>query len=120
MKDTFTLCAMLFAAFSITIMTDRPAQAACASLVASVCPRDQPTTMTARFIRLPPRPPAFAVGEAFPVAQFSLLMNPAHYGLPPVDGNWRYYRAHGEVFRVDADTALVLEVVKDGNRRQLR
>ena len=76
--------------------------------------------MTARFIRLPPKPPAFAVGETFPTAQHSLLMNPAHYGLPPVDGNWRYYRVKGEVFRVDADTALVLEVVKDGNRRQLR
>lgn len=120
MKDTFTLTAMLFAAFSIAVMTDRPAQAACASLVASVCPRDQPTTMTARFIRLPPKPPAFAVGETFPTAQHSLLMNPAHFGLPPVTGNWRYYRVKGEVFRVDADTALVLEVVKDGNRRQLR
>jgi hypothetical protein len=120
MRDTFTLSAMLFAAFSIAVMTDRPAQAACASFVASVCPREQSATMTARFIRLPPKPPAFAVGDVFPVAQHSLLMNPAHFGLPPVDGNWRYYRVKGEVFRVDADTALVLEVVKDGNRRQLR
>jgi hypothetical protein len=120
MKDTFTLSAMLFAGFSIVMMTDRPAQAACASLVASMCPRDAPVTMTARFIRMPPRPPAFAVGETFPVAQHSLLMNPAHYGLPPVTGDWRYYRVKGEVFRVDATTAEVLEVVKGGNRRQLR
>jgi hypothetical protein len=120
MRDTFTLSAMLFSAFTIAIMTDRPAQAACASLVASVCPRDQATTTTARFIRLPPRPPAFEVGEAFPVAQHSLLMNPTRYGLPPVSGNWRYYRVKGEVFRVDTDSAVVLEVVKDGNRRMLR
>jgi hypothetical protein len=96
------------------------AAAGCASLVASMCPRDQPITMTARFIRMPPRPPAFAVGETFPTAQHSLLMNPERYGLPPVTGNWRYYRVKGEVFRVDADSALVLEVVKDGNRRMLR
>ena len=120
MQDTFTLSAMLFAAFSIAVMTDRPAQAACASLVASVCPRDVPSTMTARFIRLPPRPPAFAVGEAFPIADHSLLMNPARYGLPAVSGNWRYYRVNGDVFRVDVDTALVLEIVTDGNRRMLR
>jgi hypothetical protein len=120
MRHTFTLSAMLTSAFAIVVMTDRPATAACASLVASVCPRDQATTMTARFIRLPPRPPAFAVGETFPTAQHNLLMNPARYGLPPVTGNWRYYRVKGEVFRVDADTAVVLEVVKDGNRRMLR
>jgi hypothetical protein len=120
MRDTFTLSAMLFSAFSIAIMADRPAQAACASFVASVCPQGTSTTMTARFIRMPPRPPAFAVGETFPTSQYSLLMNPAHYGLPPVTGDWRYYRVKGEVFRVDTITTLVLEVVKDGNRRMLR
>ena len=120
MKDTFTLTAMLASAFMMAVIIDRPAQAACASFVASVCPREQATTMTARFIRLPPRPPAFAVGETFPVAQYSPLMNPEHYGLPPVDGNWRYYRVKGEVFRVDAESEKVLEIVKDGNRRMLR
>jgi hypothetical protein len=107
-------------ATAILLMLTAPAQAACASLVASMCPKGIPITMTARFIRMPPRPPAFAVGETFPTAQYSLLMNPAHYGLPPVTGNWRYYRVKGDVFRVDATTAQVLEVVKDGNRRQLR
>lgn len=120
MRDTFTLSAMLFAALTIAIMADRPAQAACASFIASMCPRDQPATMTARFIRLPPKPPAFSVGDTFPTAQHSLLMNPTRYGLPPVTGKWRYYRAKGDVFRVDAETARVLEIVKDGNRRMLR
>ena len=107
-------------ATAILLTLTAPAQAACASFIASVCPQGAPTTMTARFIRLPHHPPPFAVGDTFPTAQHSLLMNPARYGLPPVTGNWRYYRVKGEVFRVDADTALVLEVVKDGNRRMLR
>jgi hypothetical protein len=95
--------------------------AACASLVASMCPAgEQAETMTARFIRTPARPPAFAVGDAFPVAEHSILMNPARYGLPPVDGGWRYYRVAPDVFRVDSETGLVLEVVKEGNRRLLR
>jgi hypothetical protein len=96
-------------------------QAACASLVASMCPAgDVGQTMTARFIRMPVKPPAFAVGDAFPVAEHSILMNPARYGLPPVDGGWRYYRVAPDVFRVDSETGLVLEVVKEGNRRLLR
>ena len=98
-----------------------PAAAGCASLVASMCPAgDVEKTMTARFIRVPVRPPAFAVGDIFPVRDHSILMNPTRYGLPPVDGAWRYYRVAPDVFRVDAATGRVLEVVKEGNRRLLR
>ena len=86
-----------------------------------MCPAgDAAPTMTARFIRIPPRPPAFAVGEAFPVGDHSILMNPARYDLPPVDGTWRYYRVAPDVFRVDTATGRVLEVVRAGNRRMLR
>jgi hypothetical protein len=93
------------------------ATAGCGSLVASVCPKDAQTeSLTARTIRLPPRPPAFAQGEVFPVDQHNILMNPERYGLPPVDGPWRYYRIEHEVFRVDNATQEVLEVVTDGNR----
>lgn len=98
-----------------------PTAAGCASLVASVCPQmPQAAAPGARFIRLPPRPPAFAQGALFPVADHNILMNPERFGLPPVDGNWRYYQVEYEVFRVDAKTNRVLEVVKDGNRRMLR
>ncbi len=98
-----------------------PVAAGCASLVASVCPDDDGTDAVAsRFIRLPPRPPAFAIGEVFPVADHSLMMNPERYGLPPVDGPWRYYQVDHEVFRVDNATQRVLEVVKDGNRLMIR
>jgi hypothetical protein len=91
-----------------------PAVAGCASLVASMCPAgDQAETLTARFIRMPVKPPAFAVGDPFPVAAHSILMNPARYGLPPVDGAWRYYRVAPDVFRVDTATGRVIEVVKE-------
>ncbi len=97
------------------------ASAACASLVTSVCPdASADDTSTPRFIRLPPRPPAFAEGEVFPVQDYSLLMNPERYGLPPVDGPWRYYQVDHEVFRVDNATQRVLEVVTDGNRLMIR
>jgi hypothetical protein len=109
--------ALVFPAFMLPL----PVAARCASLVASMCPSGNvEQTMTARFIRMPVRPPAFAVGETFPMAEHSILMNPTRYGLPPVDGAWRYYRVAPDVFRVDAATGRVLEVVKDGNRRLMR
>jgi hypothetical protein len=109
------------ALFTLILTVPLSAYAGCASLVASMCPQgDKAQTMTARFIRVPVRPPAFAVGDAFPVREHSILMNPDRYGLPPVDGSWRYYRVAPDVFRVDTATSHVLEVVKDGNRRLLR
>jgi hypothetical protein len=112
----------MFRLFAIlALLAPLPASAACASLVASMCPAgEQAQTMTARFIRMPVKPPAFTVGDVFPVTDHSILMNPARYGLPPVNGAWRYYRVAPDVFRVDAETGRVLEVVKDGNRRLLR
>jgi hypothetical protein len=105
----------------MALLAPLPASAACASLVASMCPSgDVAQTLTARFIRIPVKPPAYAVGDAFPVADHSILMNPARYGLPPVDGAWRYYRVAPDVFRVDTATGRVIEVVSEGNRRLLR
>jgi hypothetical protein len=54
------------------------------------------------------------------VEDHSLLMNPERYGLPPVDGPWRYYQIDHEIFRVDNATGRVLEVVTDGNRLMIR
>ncbi len=106
---------------AFALLAPLPAFAGCASLVASMCPHgDAAQTLTARFIRIPVKPPAFAVGDAFPVADHSILMNPARYDLPPVDGAWRYYRVAPDVFRVDTITSRVLEVVSEGNRRLLR
>jgi hypothetical protein len=94
---------------------------ACASLVASVCPQDAAEpTMTARFIRMPVRPPAYAAGDIFPLADHNPLMNPERYDLPPAADGWRYYRIRPDVFRVDTRSGVVLEVVTGGNRRMLR
>ncbi|MGL4320566.1 MAG: hypothetical protein ACRCS3_06850, partial [Paracoccaceae bacterium] len=66
-------CALVLVALAAPL----PAVAGCASLVASMCPSgDVAQTMTARFIRMPVKPPAFAVGDAFPVREHSILMNP--------------------------------------------
>jgi hypothetical protein len=117
----FARALITVALICLAVTAPLPVQAGCTSLVASMCPQGDDThTMTARFIRMPVRPPAFAVGEVFPVASHSLLMNPARYGLPPVDGTWRYYRVAPDVFRVDTATSRVIEVVQEGNRRLLR
>jgi hypothetical protein len=102
-------------------MAPAAVRADCASLVASMCDDDTAATgPQSRVIRLPPRAPAFAVGDVFPVQDHSLLMDPERYDLPPVDGPWRYYQVDFEVFRVDNATQRVLEVVTDGNRLMIR
>ncbi|WP_097070171.1 hypothetical protein [Rhodobacter maris] len=57
------------------------------------------------------RAPDYAVGDAFPVYDQSMLMDLHGYGLPPVDGPWRYYLRAGVIYRVSADTHRVLEVI---------
>lgn len=53
----------------------------------------------------------FAVGDTFPIYDHNMLIDPPRYGLPAVTGNWRYYRAEGVTYRVDAATHAVLEVM---------
>jgi hypothetical protein len=117
------------------------ARAACNSFVASVCDPPAPVALpdaappdvaqpgavapvtppaTPRVIRVTPRPPPFAVGDTFPLAEHSPLMNPERFDLPPAGGGWRYYRIRPDVFRVDTATGRVLEIVTGGNRRMLR
>jgi hypothetical protein len=93
----------------------------CGSLVSSVCAdeggglQEERRTLTVEV-----RPPAFAIGDRFPVEERSLLMNPTRYKLPPVDGRWRYYAMDGVVYRVDNATATVLEVIRDSRTWRLR
>jgi hypothetical protein len=93
----------------------------CGSIVASVCDDSKvagagdPRTLTVETA-----PPAFALGERFPVETRSLLMNPTRYGLAAVDGAWRYYAMDGTVYRVDNATALILEVIRDARTWGLR
>lgn len=63
------------------------------------------------------REPDFSVGDTFPVYQQSMLMNIDRYGLPPVDGNWRYYRFGPHIYRVGADDHRVLGIIYNFRRR---
>ncbi|MGD9918288.1 MAG: hypothetical protein AB7U46_09725 [Paenirhodobacter sp.] len=64
-----------------------------------------------------PHPAAYAVGEDFPVYEQSMLMDLARYGLPPVDGPWRYYLRDGFIYKVSAQSAKVVEVVGRARHR---
>ncbi|MDP3340112.1 hypothetical protein [Frigidibacter sp.] len=66
-------------------------------------------------IRVEPSVPAFGIGDAFPIYEYSMLIDPPRYGLPPVTGNWRYYRANGHTYKVDAQSFAVLDVVAEGH-----
>ncbi|WP_143081697.1 hypothetical protein [Thioclava dalianensis] len=57
------------------------------------------------------RRPDFKVGDVFPVYKHSMLMNLRRYDLPAVTGKWRYYVVAGMIYRVDAETKKVLEVI---------
>lgn len=65
-------------------------------------------------LRVEPATPAYAVGDAFPVYEHNILIDPPRYGLPPVNGNWRYYRANGHTYKVDSQSFAVLDVVNEG------
>lgn len=86
----------------------------CGSGLVQICAEEaRPTEISPvrKSIRVEKADPAYAVGDEFPLAQYNVLMNPAQYGLPPVDGHWRYYKASREVYRVDPVTEKVLEHV---------
>ncbi len=93
----------------------------CMTLVASACPQgaDSPPAEV-RFLRVESTVTAVAVGDRFPVEARSLLMDPKRYGLPGVDGQWRYYAMNGVVYRVANETALVLDTISDRRTQNLR
>lgn len=70
-----------------------------------------------RWVLQNPRAPDFAVGDAFPVYEYSMLMELDRYGLAPVDGPWRYYLVNRMIYKVAADSHLVIEVVGPARRR---
>ena len=120
---------MLRALFALTILPalSGPTLAGgCASLVKSMCPGASaeagatPDTTGRRVLKVEVRPPAFAIGDRFPVEERSLLMNPTRYGLEGTDGTWRYYAMDGAVYKVDTTTAQVIEVIRDSRTWGLR
>ncbi len=97
----------------------------CTSLVKSMCPGTSaetaaPAPTGRRVLKVEVRPPAFAIGDRFPVEERSLLMNPTRYGLEGSDGTWRYYAMDGVVYKVDTTSAQVIEVIRDSRTWGLR
>ncbi len=93
----------------------------CMTLVASVCRQGTDSQGTSvRFLQAASTVTALSVGDRFPVEARSLLMDPKRYGLPGVDGQWRYYAMNGVVYRVANDTGLVLDTISDRRTQNLR
>lgn len=70
------------------------------------------TNGTRRWVLQGQLAPRYQPGDAFPVYEYSMIMDLARYGLPPVTGPWRYYIVEGAIYRVSSQTGEVLEMVK--------
>jgi hypothetical protein len=92
----------------------------CGSIVPSVCTLPAEEAPTRKVLRVKPTVTPFVVGDRFPTETRSLLMDPTRYDLAPSDGSWRYYAMSGVVYRVDAASSLVLEVIRDHRTSNLR
>jgi hypothetical protein len=92
----------------------------CGSIVPSVCVLSLDDTPTRKVLRVAPTVTPYIVGDRFPVEEHSLLMDPVRYDLAPSDGTWRYYAMAGVVYRVEARSGLVLEVIRNRQTSHLR
>jgi hypothetical protein len=54
-----------------------------------------------------------AVGDVLPRGEYSIILDTAYYGLPPVSDGWVYMRVDQDAYRVDWQTHRVLEQVTD-------
>lgn len=61
--------------------------------------------------------PDFAVGDVFPVYDYSMVMDIDRYGLDPVDGPWRYYRSGPDIYKVSVNGYKVLAIIRNARRR---
>lgn len=86
------------------------------TVAADACAMDAAAAGTgAKFIRpTESTSPRFAVGDAFPIYDYNMLIDPPRYGLPPVDGRWRYYEVAGTIYRVDPREERVIGIVGGG------
>ncbi len=112
---------MLLAATVFSSLSGQALSKDCSSLVASMCDGTVvDDSRLRRTLKVDVKPPAYAVGDRFPVEERSLLLNPTRYKLPKVDGAWRYYAMEGVVYRVDNASAMVLDVINDNRTWRLR
>ena len=63
---------------------------------------------TAKTLKVEQTTPMYGVGDTLPAGQYYMLLNRSYYGLPPIDGYWRYYRVEGRVLKVQPDTLTVI------------
>ncbi|MCB2135735.1 MAG: hypothetical protein KDE08_07290 [Rhodobacteraceae bacterium] len=106
------LCARLviaFCAVCLTSLTALPASANCRiHRETGKCINVRPDQISR---------PDYAVGDIFPVYEHNMLLNIDRYGLKPVDGTWRYYRSGSDIYKVDALTFEVLEIIRNARLR---
>jgi hypothetical protein len=57
--------------------------------------------------------PLVAVGDVLPRGEYSIILDAAYYGLPPVSDGWVYMRVEQDAYRVDWKTHQVLARVTD-------
>lgn len=112
----------LFLSLGLALIAPGPVLADdCSSIVASVCDEQVGDMATgARVLTFKTTATAYVVGDRYPFETRSLLMNPARYSLQPSDGTWRYYAMEGVVYRVQNDTGVVLEVIRNRRTAHLR
>ncbi len=63
-----------------------------------------------------PAPPPLGAGSPVP-EHARMVMNPTYYGLPRVNGNFRYYVVNRDVYRVDNATLEIIDRVGPADRR---
>jgi hypothetical protein len=104
-----TLAGLVFGLFLITGVV----QAGCATastgarcISAGETPRAE--AEVGRRVQARVRAPAFVPGDVLPWGRYLRLLNSEYYGLPPVDGDWRYYEVEGRVLRVEPDTMKII------------
>lgn len=93
----------------------------CGSIVASACKNGSGDATTgAKVVSVQTSATAYGIGDHFPYETRSLLMDPRRYSLKPSDGTWRYYAMDGVVYRVENETGVVLEVIRNRRTAHLR
>ncbi|WP_137112114.1 hypothetical protein [Rhodobacter sp. SY28-1] len=99
-----------------------PAEAGdCGSIVASVCDQGSTNASTgAKTVSVKPSTTTYVIGDRFPYETRSLLIDPRRYSLKLSDGTWRYYAMEGAVYRVQNETGVVLEVIRNRRTAHLR
>lgn len=109
-------------ALGLTFPALAPAKASdCGSIVASACDDGSSRANTsAKVLTVKSSAAAYTIGDRFPYETRSLLMDPTRYSLKPSDGTWRYYAMEGVVYRVQNETGVVLEVIRNRHTAHLR